>query len=276
MAEGIVKFHLSLSSFQADTIPAAFGLAPDRSERLTVITVPPRFATGMRVRVRLFAVCRDRTGSDHLFVDVPGEAPTAASLLQAVHAAVPELQDVLPSVRVAVNLAFVEPDAPIRATDELALIPPVSGGAEGASPEAAPSVWAEVTESAVDPAAVQDRVRTGEKGGVVSFLGTVRNQTEGHPVVRLEYEAYPAMALAVLRQVGQEAVERWPGARVAVCHRTGVLQVGEISVAIAVAHPHRGPAFEACRHVIERLKQDVPIWKKEVREDGSIWVGVGS
>lgn len=235
----------------------------------------------MRVRVVLFAVCRERAKSDQISVELPDTGATAADVLRAVERAAPALSEVLPAVRVAVNLAFVEPDHPIGANDEVALIPPVSGGAPEAGKasegtEGPLEVWAALGEEPLDPREVEAQVAGSGQGARVTFQGTVRNRTGDHGVVALEYEAYPAMALAVLRQIGNEGVRGWPGARVAVAHRTGRLTVGEVSVVICVSHPHRAQAFEACRHVIERLKQDVPIWKKEIREDGSVWVGIGS
>ena len=113
------------------------------------------------------------------------------------------------------------------------------------------------------------------RGGVVTFTGAIRDQSQGRTVDHLEYEAYGPMAEAVLAKICAEVEARWPGARAAVTHRTGHLQVGEVAVAIAVAAPHRAEAFAGCRHMIERLKEDVPIWKREVFTDGSEWVGIG-
>ncbi len=112
-------------------------------------------------------------------------------------------------------------------------------------------------------------------GGVVTFTGRVRDHSHGKDVVRLEYEAYRPMAEKVLREIGDEITARWPGTRVAILHRVGTLAIGEVAVAIAVAGAHRAEAFEGCRHAIERLKADVPIWKREIFRDGSTWVGLG-
>ncbi len=114
------------------------------------------------------------------------------------------------------------------------------------------------------------------EGAVVTFTGVVRSLSRGKRVTRLDYEAYDSMAEKQLSRIGNEVAEKWPGARAAVVHRSGSLLPGELAVVIAVAAPHRAEAFDACRHVIERLKQDVPIWKKEFSEDGDVWVGVGS
>lgn len=111
-----------------------------------------------------------------------------------------------------------------------------------------------------------------ESGGTDVFIGTVRNATKRRPVVRLEFEAYEPMAIAEIEKILKHAAEKWPVQRVLVHHRTGVLQVGEIPVIIAVAAAHRAAAFDACRYIIDTLKQTVPIWKKEVFEDGEVWV----
>jgi molybdopterin synthase catalytic subunit len=111
---------------------------------------------------------------------------------------------------------------------------------------------------------------------VVTFLGTVRDHARGKAVVRLEYEAYPEMALRVFGRIAEEAQARWPGARVCIHHRVGSLEPGALSVVIAASAPHRPDAFDACRQAIEQLKKDAPIWKREHYPDGSVWVGLGS
>lgn len=122
---------------------------------------------------------------------------------------------------------------------------------------------------------VLDAVGGDGFGGTVTFTGTVRDCSRGRDVAHLEYEAYVPMAERVLARIGDEIAEQWPGTRTAIVHRVGTLAVGETAVVIAVAAPHRAEAFEGCRHAIERLKEDVPIWKREVFADGSEWVGMG-
>lgn len=133
----------------------------------------------------------------------------------------------------------------------------------------------DVVERAVTTQEVIDAVTGPAHGGLVTFTGVVRERSGGREVVRLEYEAYLPMAVKHLERIGAEIAKRWPDARTSIVHRIGALQVGEVAVAIAVAAPHRAEAFEACRHAIERLKEDVPIWKREVFADGSVWVGMG-
>lgn len=126
--------------------------------------------------------------------------------------------------------------------------------------------------SALSPQECQEFIASGSAGGSVVFVGTVRNNTKGKPVLRLEFEAYAPMALAEMKKIASEAGRRWNCEKIAIHHRTGVLEVGEIPVIIAVSTPHRKAAFEACSYCIDTLKETVPIWKKEIFEDGEVWV----
>ncbi len=218
----------------------------------------------MRIDVLFFGAARERAGLSRDAL-VLGDGATVAEARAALGERFPALAAVLPHVRFAVNERFVDAAAPLGDGDVLALIPPVAGGAPLVALWTAP----------LDPRAVEALVAGPDRGGLVTFTGAVRDHTGPHAVVRLEYEAYESMALKVLESIREETIARWPAARVAVHHRLGVLAVGEAAVIIAVAAAHRADAFEACRHVIERLKQDVPIFKKEVRADGSVWVGLG-
>lgn len=218
----------------------------------------------MKVTILVFAGLRESLGREEISVDVPSGA-TAARVRGALKAAYPALQELLAISRLAQGETFlgeqdaVNPDVPV------AVIPPVSGGDE------LPEV--DLTADPLDPAALMDRVRSEACGAVDCFLGTVRTPNHGKTVVRLEYEAHKPMAVAQMEKIIQEVKERWPGSRAALHHRVGALLPGEISVVAVVATPHRAESFEACRHLIERLKQDVPIWKKEVYPDGSAWTG---
>lgn len=133
-----------------------------------------------------------------------------------------------------------------------------------------------LTDDPLDPAAVEALVRADDRGAVLTFVGLVRDHTGPHRVERLEYEAYRPMAVKVFHGIRAEVDQRWPGTHIAIHHRLGHLVVGEVAVVIAVSAPHRGETFDACRYAIERMKADVPIFKKEVRGDGSVWVGLGS
>jgi molybdopterin synthase catalytic subunit len=218
----------------------------------------------MRVTILYFAAARERAGTSSDALEVP-EGATAADALAAACARHPALTAVAGKLRLAVDQEFAATDRKLREGSEIALIPPVSGGA-------APH---RVAQTPLDPEAPLREVAGSDCGAVVSFVGTVRETNHGKRVVRLEYEAYPEMALRIFDHIAMQARERW-AARVAIHHRTGPLLPGEISVVIAAAAPHRGDAFEACRHAIEALKKDAPIWKRELYPDGSSWVGLGS
>jgi len=129
-----------------------------------------------------------------------------------------------------------------------------------------------LTEEPLDITACVEWVMSPECGGIDVFIGTVRNATKGKTVLRLEFEAYRQMALKEMQKIAEQAMEKWPVQKVLLHHRTGTLQVGEVPVVIAVAAAHRAAAFDACRYIIDTLKQTVPIWKKEFFEDGEVWV----
>lgn len=220
----------------------------------------------MRVNVRYFAVVRERLGIESEVVEVADGADARAALdtLGGRHAALGPLRA---HVRVAVNQEMVPLDHPLADGDELAIIPPVAGGAERLAKvvaDRAPSVDAVIA-----------AVSGPGTGGVVTFVGLVRDRSQGHEVVKLEYEAYAEMAERVFRELCEEIEARHPGVRLAVEHRVGTLAVGDVAVAIAAAAPHRGEAFRACQEMIDELKQRAPIWKKETGPDGTHWVGMG-
>jgi len=129
-----------------------------------------------------------------------------------------------------------------------------------------------LTDGPIDPRAVEAAVAGADAGAICTFLGVVRDNNRGRAVRHLEYEAFPEMAVPALQRIIGEVAARWPGARAAIVHRTGRLDIGEASVVIAVASPHRAAAFEACHYAIDTLKTTVPIWKKEVWADGSAWI----
>ncbi|MBX5482145.1 MAG: molybdenum cofactor biosynthesis protein MoaE [Myxococcaceae bacterium] len=218
--------------------------------------------------VLYFAVARERAGTAREMLTLPPGA-TVADLLDALcsrHAALGPLR---PHLRVAINEEFARgPEVRIPDGAEVALIPPVSGGA-GAD------LVFRITDQPLSLDEVVRAVSSKGMGGVVTFTGVVRDETKGRRVVKLEYEAYASMAERKLAAIGAEVSARWPGAKVAIAHRVGTLQPSELAVVIAAAAPHRDAAFQACRHAIERLKQDAPIWKKEFFEDGVVWVGWG-
>jgi molybdopterin synthase catalytic subunit len=220
----------------------------------------------IHVKLLYFAAARERAGLEAQAVALPrGASLEALWAWLAEHQ--PAVAQLRPHLRVAVNLQFAKDQDALGDGDEVALIPPVAGGAPTRA-------W--LQDAPLSLAQVEALVSHPGAGAVVSFRGTVRDHTLGREVVRLEYEVYPSMAQAKLEQVVQEVEARWEGSRCAIVHRFGVLSVGEDAVVIAVSHPHRAAAFEGCRHAIERIKEVVPIWKKEVGPDGASWVGLGS
>ncbi len=219
----------------------------------------------MQVTVRYFAIVRETIGRSEETVSVsPGE--TTTDLLARLTAATPSLTPLLRSIMVMVNQEYVRADHPLHDGDELALIPPVSGGENG-------SRYFRVQADFIDAREVEGRVASPGMGAIVTFTGTVRDQARGRTVASLEYEAYAPAAEKMLRQIGDEISANWAIDRVAIVHRVGVLTVGEASVVIAVAAPHRADAFAACHYAIDRIKQIVPIWKKELYADGAAWIG---
>jgi molybdopterin synthase catalytic subunit len=210
----------------------------------------------MRVRVRLFAVLRERAGRDTIELDLPEGARVADAL-----AAVDDLAGGL-SLVLAVNREYAETDAPLAAGDELALIPPVSGGAGGAR-----DPHARVTAQPLSADAVAALVRDPRAGAVVTFQGVTRE------VHHLDYEAYEAMAVEAMRAILAAAVDRHGLCAAAAEHRVGTVPLGEPSVVVAVSAPHRAEAFAGAREVIDELKARAPIWKREVEASGEArWV----
>ena len=216
----------------------------------------------MSIHVLYFAGAREAAGAaEEILAAVPA---TVGALRGALLAAHPGLARVLPRCRIAVDQEFADDGAPLRDGAEVAVVPPVAGGGPLFAVVDRPLALAQVVEAVARPGL----------GAVVTFTGTVRSSTRGRGVLRLEYEAYRGMAERKLAQIGAE-VGASHGADVAIVHRVGVLAPGEAAVVIACAAAHRTPAFRACEACIERLKQEVPIWKREVFEDGSEWVGLG-
>lgn len=216
----------------------------------------------MALTVLYFAAAREAAGTEQETLEA--SPATVADLRRLLVGRHPGLERVLSRCRIALDQRFVQDADPVPAGSEAAIIPPVAGGAP----------LFRVVDRPLDLAEVVAAVSGPGPGGVVTFTGTVRGESHGRRVVRLEYEAHRPMAERILAEIGR-AVEAEHGAAVAVVHRVGRLEPGEAAVVIAAAAAHRTPAFRACEAVIERLKKDAPIWKREVYEDGSEWVGLG-
>ena len=215
----------------------------------------------MHLSVRLFASAREAIGSASVQLDLPAPQ-TVGHLVQQLRADYPQLAT-LPELLISVNYEYASTDTSLSEHDEVALIPPVSGG----------EPFFEITASELTAEAVTELVRSPECGAVTVFLGTARRMSGGLEVSYLEYEAYPEMAIRKMRQIADEVRHRWDTDRLAIRHRVGRIELGEASVAIAVATEHRAEGFAACHYAIDRLKEIVPIWKKEVWVGGGEWIG---
>ena len=210
----------------------------------------------MTVRVRLFAALRERAGWSERELD---DVRRVADVWRAL-----DLGDEPPGLLYAVNREYAPPERELAEGDEVALIPPVSGGAF------------RLSDAPLSLDAVVDEVRSDEAGAIATFTGTTRVHSRGRTVTHLEYEAYQGMAEDVMAQIADELKRRYELCDVAIHHRVGRVGIGETSVVIAVSAPHRQDALAACKDAIDSLKETVPLWKKEVYEGGEEWVGRGS
>jgi molybdopterin synthase catalytic subunit/molybdopterin converting factor small subunit len=217
----------------------------------------------MKIRLLAFASAGDALGAGEMDLELPAGS-RVMELRERLDRDFPRLAPLWPRLAVAVDGRVVSGDEPLRDGAEVALLPPVSGGSGGP--------LTGITREPIDAEQVTASVAGPERGAVVVFHGTVRNHHQGRPVSRLTYSAYPSMAESRLRQIVAELEAASPGLRAAIVHRLGEVPVGEASVVIAVASPHRAAAYEASRTALERLKAEVPIWKQEHYADGeTVW-----
>ena len=223
--------------------------------------------------MRYFAAARDLAGCAEELFPLDSEAHTAGSVLGLVVARHARLAPFVARLRLAVNGEFTEATARMRGGDELVLMPPVAGGAPEPDEPFARVRRAEILDTPLSlELCVRDVSHRGA-GGVVSFLGVVRDHAEGAPVARLDYEAYTELATTELRRVLERVAAVRVGAWLSAQHRVGRLAIGDLAVVVAASAPHRGEAFDACREAIDALKLSVPIWKKEWAPDGTAnWV----
>ena len=221
-------------------------------------SVDPTYAWCVEITVRLFAGLRERVGTGRQAIELP-EGATVADVWPAIDSG-PEP----PGLLYAVNRSYADRGQALVDGDEVALIPPVSGGAF------------RLTQGPVNLTSVVVEVVDERAGAIATFLGTVRAQSRGRDVIALEYEAYEEMAEEVMSEIAEELSTRYALCKVAISHRLGRVEVGETSVAIAVSAPHRQDALAACADAIEALKSRVPLWKKELYVGGEEWIGQGS
>ena len=231
----------------------------------------------MRITLLAFGILRDVLPAAAGPFDLPAGS-TVADLLRRCRAFLSEKSIPWASIAVAVNQEYVPPTHVLAEGDEVALLPPVSGGSAQSSrkpksipPPAGLAPTIALRHTPIDAASIAAGLKQGEDGAVVVFDGIVRNNSRGRRTLHLFYEAYPEMALAQMRQLASRAFANFPIRDLAIVHRLGRLDIGETSVVIAVASAHRAAAFDACRWLIDTLKQTVPIWKKEFFEDGAVW-----
>jgi len=226
----------------------------------------------MRARVLFFGMLKDLVGRSAEEAEFP-EGTDLRAVFEIYAGRYPALRDIARSIVMARNQEFAELSTTLAEGDEVAFLPPVSGGVPADPIEIVETGhYYAITRHAIDPRTVIRRIQTGAEGAIVTFEGTVRNHTKGRRTLCLDYEGYESMALKVMSQIGRELAAAYPIGRVALVHRLGRMLVGETSVAVIVTAPHRRPAFEAALEGIDRLKKLVPIWKKEHFADGEVWV----
>jgi molybdopterin converting factor subunit 1 len=261
---------------------------PVRRDKLTsAILIWPLF---MQVRILFFGILKELAGKSKDRLELP-EGASVRDVLEQYASRMPKIRESLSSLAVAVNKEYAGAETVLKENDEVALLPPVSGGStsggltgEGSARSEASKTPAElaanhppdettvsIIREPIDTLAALDRMKRGEDGAAVVFEGVVRNQTRGRKTLYLDYEAYADMALRQMEGLREQALKQFQVRDVVLIHRLGRLTIGETSVLIVVASAHRAAAFDACRWLIDTLKRTVPIWKKEYFEDGAVW-----
>ena len=230
--------------------------------------------TIVRVKVLFFGMLKDIVGRSEDHIEV-ADGARLETVFTCYAGKFPRLTDLEASIVLACNHEFCDRSAAIREGDEIAFLPPVSGGSGRYTHEihdAETGCFYALTRETIDAPAIARHLLRGEDGAVVDFEGVVRNNTKGRATKFLDYECYEPMAVKMMAEIGRDIVGTHAIGRIALVHRLGRLQIGEASVAVVVTAPHRKPAFEAALEGINRLKRIVPIWKKEHFADGEVWV----
>jgi molybdopterin converting factor subunit 1 len=228
----------------------------------------------MKIRILFFAAVREQAGLASCELEPEGQQ-TVGAVWSRLLELYPQLGKFGLGLLFALNQEYATPDTPIRGGDELAVFPPVSGGATEPASDSPPPAKQDLFQIVRCPIQLEPLIQQlslPEDGAVVSFLGTVRNNAQGRRTRHLEYEGFEPMALKKLQEIGQAIHQQWEVNRIGIVHRLGRLEIGEISVVIVICAPHREAAFDACRFAIDTLKMIVPIWKKEFFMDGEVWV----
>jgi molybdopterin synthase catalytic subunit len=215
----------------------------------------------MQITVKLFGAVRESAGAKELSLTL-SEGARASDAWKHLIGQFPSIAGFGERLAVSVNLEIGSSETALHDGDEVAFLPPVSGGMGTCS----------LSQGPLDAESVVSRVAGPGMGGIVTFVGAVRDHARGRQIRHLEYESYPEMAEREMERIAAQAEQRWPGTKLAIDHRTGHLEIGDIAVIVVAAAPHRAEAFEACRFAIDTLKETVPIWKKEVATDGEYWV----
>ena len=226
----------------------------------------------MRARVLFFGMLKDLVGRPTEEIELP-EGASLATVFECYASRHPRLRELAPSIVAARNQEFAELTTRLADGDEVAFLPPVSGGSDSDTVELlSGNHYFALTRCLIETRGIIARLLTGDEGAVVTFEGTVRNNTKGRPTLYLDYECYEPMALKIMAKIGGEVAEKHEVTRVAMVHRLGRMLIGETSVAVIVTAPHRRAAFEAALEGINRLKKLVPVWKREHFVDGEVWV----